>query len=147
MCCITLTRWSMIVLQVFKISYTWYIYHPSTKLREGNAFVCVCLFTCSQGVPCGHYSWYIGSRCMGPGPDPPNGHGTLGPQPGLKPPATDIWWSRPVQTRSLEDSSAPLWSLYLVAIEVTGMVGASYWNALLLERFLKLFWNLYLRSF
>ena len=61
------------------------------------------------------------------------------PSPALNPPATDIWWSRPVQTCSLEDSSAPLWSLYLVAIEVTGMVGASYWNALLLERFLKLF--------
>ena len=35
-------------------------YHPQTKLREGNVFICVCLILFKGKFPCDHYPWCIG---------------------------------------------------------------------------------------
>ena len=92
-----------------------------TKLRGGNVFTCVCLFT--EGSLYGHYPWCIGPHCTAP--------------PTPIPPRYQIWGPvvltsgghhlRPVQTCSFEDT--PL----LPILTSGGQSGwyASYWNAFL----------------
>ena len=40
---------------------SYYYYRPQTKLREGNVFTGICLFT-GRGSQCNHYPWCIGPR-------------------------------------------------------------------------------------
>ena len=82
-----------------------YYNHPTTKLREGNAFSLVCLSFCrGWGVPWDHYPWCIIPHCTGPSPS-----------------ASDIWWPTLETCSKLFTSKTPppptQWYWHLVATE------------------------------
>ena len=91
------------------------VWHPPTKLQEGNVFICVCLSTGvpMRPLPMMHWTSFYTPSPLRPSPSLPRPkHETWTPPVPAPLPVTsggNHWW--PVQTCSLEDPPNLYWQL------------------------------------